>query len=108
MANSAATNQSHDGVLTLGLQSQDSLNISFVEGLRPEETKMFSSMGENAYKLTDNEVLFNNHNWGIAPEQFENDEGLKAVFKMTSVSYGINGLPFAATMEAYDYPFYGS
>ena len=81
------------------------LNISFV--YPPEMTKMFSPLGEAAYVFEDNNLLYNNHKYGLDPKLFRTDEGLKAFFKATSVSWDDTGKPYVATMEAHDYPIYG-
>lgn len=76
----------------------------------PQTTKMFSSLGEKAYFFEQYPLTLNSHSWGVAPELFETDAGLKSKFFPTSVSYSNDEeqLPFVASMESADYPFYGT
>lgn len=55
----------------------------------------------------------NSHNFGVNPELFRGgsieDQGLASMYKLTSVSYELStGNPFSATIEGYNYPFFGT
>jgi len=48
--------------------------------------------------------------YGVNPEDFKNDKGLASFYRLTSISYEpgntpADARPYAATMEAYNYPF---
>ena len=66
----------------------------------PKDTKMFSILGEDANTFVNYNITYNHHSWGVSPEKFETDEGLKSVFYPTSISYDNNGKPFVASMES--------
>jgi len=68
---------------------------------------MFGPLGDRAFTYESVSMTQNNHEWGISPDVFTSDAGLSAFFRPTSVSYDVDGNPFIATMEAYDYPMFG-
>jgi gamma-glutamyl hydrolase len=74
----------------------------------PAETKMFSPLGEDAYIFEMYNMTLNHHSHGVSPSTFQSDSSLNAFFMPTSISYDDYGLPFVATMEAYNYPFFGT
>jgi hypothetical protein len=50
-----------------------------------------------------------NHNWGVDPNLFTIDAGLKGFYRLTSISYLPSDFrPFTATMEAINYSFTGT
>jgi hypothetical protein len=54
-------------------------------------------------------MTLNSHNWGVDPNFFTTDAGLKSFYRLTSISYlPSDGRPFTATMEAINYPFTGT
>ena len=54
-------------------------------------------------------MTYNSHYNGISLETFTSDAGIGGMFKPTSTSYDPeSGDSFVATMEAFDYPFYGT
>ena len=55
-------------------------------------------------------MTLNGHNWGVNPEKFVTDAGLASSYRLTSISYEPDGQqrPFAATVEHYFYPFFGT
>jgi len=53
-------------------------------------------------------MALNHHTWGISPDRFTKDNSLGSFFKTTSVSVDEAGELFVASMEAYDYPFFGT
>lgn len=72
----------------------------------PADTEMFGSMGQSAYLFEGIAMTLNSHSHSIDPSTFESDEGLKNMFRMTSISYEPDGehRPFAASMESERYP----
>lgn len=58
----------------------------------------------------DNAMTYNSHTWGIDPEKFETDAGLKEIFEVTAISYmpEPDGRPFVASIESKKYPFLGT
>ena len=71
------------------------------------ETRMFEDLGGLNFLLANFNLTYNHHHDGVTPDKFETDAGLKKMFKPTSVSYDNNGKIFIASMEGYNYPFYG-
>ena len=68
---------------------------------------------KDPYKFEDYAMTLNSHSWGVNPDSFTSDEGLASFYRLTSVSYEPDNVPadfrpFAATIEAFDYPFFGS
>lgn len=81
------------------------LNIS--EGYK--SSRLLGSAPEEiiAYLKTDN-VTYNHHQKCISTETYSNDEQLKKFYKCLSTNRGKEGKEFLSTIEAYDYPFYGT
>jgi len=76
----------------------------------PETTRMFSGLGPKAYFFEEQDLTLNSHTWGVAPPVWETDAGLASRFDITSVSYTTVGeyVPFVASMESPDYPFFAT
>ena len=54
-------------------------------------------------------MTLNSHDYSVDPNLFTTDASLAAFYKLTSISYTpLEGKPFGATMEAYNYPFFGT
>ena len=53
-------------------------------------------------------MLLNHHNWGVSPDKFDSDEGLKKLFYPTSYCYDDADEQFICSIEAYDYPIFGT
>ena len=86
-----------------------SLTLDFV--VDPVFTKMFSPMGQglDAWKFYRAPMTLNSHTYSANPESFVTDISLSEFYKLTSVSYEPStGKPFAATIEAHNYPFAGT
>jgi len=87
--------------------AHESLTLDFL--VPPEDTKMFRDMGEDAYKFEQDPMTLNSHSYSVDPNKFTTDESLSTFYKLTSVSYTpVEGNAFGATIEAYDYPFFGT
>lgn len=87
--------------------AEDSLTLDFV--VPPENTEMFKDLGAQAYKFEETPMTLNSHHYSVDPDLFTTDASLAAFYKLTSVSYTpAEGDPFGASMEAYNYPFFGT
>ena len=72
-------------------------------------SKMFANAPEYIYKsLGTLNVTMNNHHYGIWTEHFEATESLNSFFNMISTNVDRNGDSFVSTIEAFDYPIFGS
>ena len=70
---------------------------------------MFGPLGKDVYKFSDSALTHNSHIYGVNPDSFITDKSLSEFYKLTSVSYEPKtGRPFGATIEAYNYPFFGT
>jgi len=74
----------------------------------PMETKLFAPLGMKAHIFAEYPMTLNHHTWGLSPDKFETDEGLKKLFYPTSYCYDEDNQQFVGSMEAYDYPFFGT
>ena len=83
-----------------------SLPIKFLK--KPESTKMFKSMGKEAYDLQTGNYTYNSHLHAVKPDLFTQDNGLKSFWDLTSVSFMPNGTAFVATIESKEFPIYGT
>lgn len=85
-----------------------SLPLKFVRD--PRDTKVFGSLSDQAYLFENHNYTYNGHNWGINPERFETDPGLKEFFHVTAISYlpEPDGRPFVAAIEGKRYPLFGT
>mmetsp|Transcript_9282 Transcript_9282/g.7083 ORF Transcript_9282/g.7083 Transcript_9282/m.7083 type:complete len:187 (+) Transcript_9282:465-1025(+) len=85
-----------------------SLALEFV--VDPRDTKMYGSLGDEAFFFEDHQFTYNSHHWSINPETFETDEGLKSMFHVTAISYmpEPDGRPIVASVESEKYPFFGT
>ena len=68
---------------------------------------MYSWLGDSAFFLEDHGMLYNSHDWGVDPKNFETDKGLSEIFELTGVHH-YNGVEFTASMESTKYPFFGT
>jgi len=53
-------------------------------------------------------LTYNAHHYGVSTKTFEEDEGLKSFWDVTSYSLMPNGTEFVATIEAKDYPMFAT
>jgi gamma-glutamyl hydrolase len=83
-----------------------SLPLTFLK--KPEDTKMFKGLGKYAYEFAKNNFTYNSHHYGIAPETFKTDAGLAKFWDVTSESFMPNGTAFTASIEAKNYPIFGT
>ena len=75
---------------------------------KPTETRMFKDLGEAAYEFEKKKLVWNGHHWGIGPETFKSDQGLAKFWDVNSVGFMPNGTDFVASMEAKNYPIFGT
>ena len=84
-----------------------SITLNFT--VDPSETKMFKEAGEAAKDYETEASSYQSHTWGVNPESYEKDEGLKNMFKLTSTCHDEKyDSTFACTMESDKYPFMGT
>jgi len=57
--------------------------------------------------LTNMDVTFNYHHWGLTPTNFTKSKKLSSFYRVLSTNLDDNGVEFISTMEAYNYPIYG-
>lgn len=88
--------------------THESLPLEFITD--PRDTQMFGQLQEVAFLFENHNYTYNGHNWGIPPEKFETDAGLKEMFTATSISYlpSPDNRPFVTSMEGKKYPIFGT
>ena len=69
---------------------------------------MYKDLGDHSLYFEKYNLTYNHHNWGINPDFFETDEGLKEMFIVSAISRLDDGTPFTASIEGKKYPFYGT
>ena len=75
----------------------------------PHETLIFSDFSQDEIEIFESKnVTFNAHNFAVGPDVFQNEEGLREFWDVTSVSYMPDGRPFVASVEAKDYPIFAT
>ena len=73
----------------------------------PLESRMFGPLGDKAHIFETYNMTLNNHEYGISTDRFITDSKLSTFYKRTSYSFDNAKRRFVASMEAYDYPFFG-
>lgn len=88
--------------------SHESLKLEFT--VNPTiDSVMWANAGLDAYKWEQSAIALNSHSYSVNPDSFTTDASLAAFYKLTSISYTVDGnLPFGETIEAYHYPFFGT
>lgn len=75
----------------------------------PRETQMYGWLEDLAFYFEKYNMTYNSHNFGMDPDKFETDKGLKEMFEVTAISYlPDSGRPFVASAESTKYPFFGT
>ncbi|CDW89850.1 peptidase c26 family protein [Stylonychia lemnae] len=92
------------------LESYDSQNDLYAMkfAVDPSQTRMYRAMGNDAYLFEQNKIQFNFHKWGISPAKFQSDKGLKDFYTVTSTAFDNSQKEFVNSIEAKNYPFYGT
>ena len=84
-----------------------SMNLEFDNTLR--DSRLFSKAGEQILHILRNEdVTMNVHHYGIYPEHFKNNSVINGFYRLLSINQDRLGVSFVSTMEAYNYPIYGT
>ena len=74
----------------------------------PMQTKMYKQLGPMAFEFEKHNFTWNGHRFGIAPETFVSDHGLASFWDVNAVSFMPNGTAFVASIEAKNYPIFGT
>ena len=74
----------------------------------PTTTKMYGDLGQKAMEFSTNNFTYNSHRFGLDPDTFETDKGLADFWTVTATSAMPNGTNFVASMEAKNYPIFGT
>ena len=95
-----------DDVLERFDANDESYTLEFVGN--PAQTKLYSPLGSDVNIFAKLNIAYNHHSWGVSPAQFKEDAGLSSMFTPTAISYDNQGVPFVASMESKDYPFFAT
>jgi gamma-glutamyl hydrolase len=72
-------------------------------------SRLFSSAPADIFKILGSEdVTLNNHHYGIYPDHLASTTSLKSFYNVLSTNFDRQGVEFVSTVEAFDYPIYGS
>ena len=83
------------------------MNLEFVKDTA--HTLVFSDYSEQEITAFETKnMTANYHSFAISPELFEQDQGLRYFWDVTSISYMPDGRAFVASIEAKDYPFFAT
>eukprot|EP00741_Cyanophora_paradoxa_P011224 tig00020554_g10844.t1 len=91
------------------LKHFDTLNYAINLDYTPEaySSRMFTYMGKKVMDtLSERYTAFNNHNWGVVPEELYGDAKMNSFWRVLSTSVDREGKPFVSTMEGRKMPFY--
>jgi len=84
-----------------------SIPLDFTADAR--SSRLFSAASDDIFSILGKEtVTMNNHHYGIWTEHFKTTSSVSSFFKVLSTNADRNGDEFISTMEAFDYPIYGS
>ena len=73
------------------------------------KSRLFSYASPTEFKILASEnVTMNNHHYGIWTDHFKSTSSLSTFFDALSVNKDRNGDEFISTIEAFNYPIYGS
>ena len=92
----------------------ESLELEFP--ISPKKTKFYRGLGNDAQEFTSKNLTYNSHDWGLNPDHIKSDKNLSNFWNLTALSYMPNnasaefphGMPFVASVEAKDYPIFGT
>jgi gamma-glutamyl hydrolase len=77
-------------------------------GVYSASSQLYPLLTSTRTTVATTNITMNNHHMGIEPNHFMNNENLTNMFHITSTNYDRNGRPFVSTIEAKDYPIYGT
>eukprot|EP00355_Strombidium_rassoulzadegani_P000610 CAMPEP_0168612848 /NCGR_PEP_ID=MMETSP0449_2-20121227/3135_1 /TAXON_ID=1082188 /ORGANISM="Strombidium rassoulzadegani, Strain ras09" /LENGTH=247 /DNA_ID=CAMNT_0008653439 /DNA_START=217 /DNA_END=960 /DNA_ORIENTATION=+ len=83
-----------------------SLPLAFTKD--PRQTRMFEGLQDLSWEFASHNFTYNSHRFGISPLTFQTDLGLNEFWDVTSVSLMPNGTAFTASIEAKNYPIFGT
>jgi len=83
-----------------------SLPLKFTDA--PSSFKMYEDLGDKAFEFEQNNFTYNSHRYGVDPKTFETDAGLQKWWKVSATSNMPNGTEFTASIEARNYPIFGT
>ncbi|PIK56471.1 putative gamma-glutamyl hydrolase-like isoform X3 [Apostichopus japonicus] len=94
--------------LTTNLSASDiSLPLNFTQGY--EKSRMFGKAPEDIISiLSTQNVTFNAHRKGVTTTTFNQNHKLNSFYQDLSTNKDKNGQEFISSMEAYEYPIYGT
>ena len=96
----------------LGHYELDTASLPIEFTTNPEHTKFYSELGSSAHEFEKRNFTYNSHAWSLDPEMLKTDAGLKDFWTLTAISHmpnnGSHPLPFVASIEAKDYPIFGT
>ncbi|CAH1792999.1 unnamed protein product [Owenia fusiformis] len=73
------------------------------------DSRLYRNIDDATLKfLTKEETTPNFHNWCLTPENFNLTPALKSFYRVISTNKDRKGKEYISTMEAYNYPFYGT
>jgi gamma-glutamyl hydrolase len=96
------------GVISLDVVATNlALSLRFVPGAK--HSRLFQSFPPDLVKALRTEKLtFNSHDHGLLVSEYASNPSLRSFFRMLSFNKAPAGPFFVSTMEARDYPFYGT
>jgi len=89
----------------------DAYNYSIPLDFTPNapSSRLFSKAPEDLYKIMASQnVTMNNHHYGIYTEHFKTTPSLSDFYDLLSTNKDRQGVDFVSTIEAFNYPIYGS
>eukprot|EP00057_Strongylocentrotus_purpuratus_P032471 XP_787753.2 PREDICTED: gamma-glutamyl hydrolase [Strongylocentrotus purpuratus] len=97
-------------VLIEGIEAH---NVSFPIHLEPgfEDSRLLNKKTTPPsiiHTLTTVNSTLNSHSMGVTPANFTKFPALSSFFRVLSTNHDLNGVKFISTVEAYDFPFYGT
>jgi gamma-glutamyl hydrolase len=97
----------NDNILDSTFDSEDySIPLNFTNAVR--DSRLFAGNKEIVSILATEPVTFNAHMAGIAADHFERTQSLSSFYRVISTNNDRVGWEFISTVEAYEYPIYGS
>ncbi|XP_041065894.1 gamma-glutamyl hydrolase-like [Carcharodon carcharias] len=83
------------------------LTLEFTE--EAKSSKMFKDFSPDLMRILSEKPLTGNfHKFSITEQSFVSNEKLRSFYRLISTSTDRHGVPFISTMEALEYPFYGT
>ena len=89
----------------------DAYNYSIPLNFEPnaQKSKLFKDAPTGVYEILATEnVTMNNHHYGIYTNHFLQTESLTSFFNMLSTNEDREGVEFVSTIEAFQYPIFGT